>query len=393
LSPVARLAAYPAPARVTAQQQRGLLECLMLLPDPRRRRGRRHPLVGILALAVSAVLAGARSVAAIAEWAADAPTDVLTALGLAPHPLTGQIRVPGEATVRRVLAMVDADALDTTVGGWLESLHATETPADQVGHRKWRAVAVDGKTLRGSGPPGSQVHLLAVIDHHHDTVLNQVQVAGKSNEITAFQPLLAPLDVTGLVVTADALHTQREHAAWVTARGGAYLLVVKRNQPGLYRLLKSLPWGKTPVQDETHDRGHGRYEIRRLQVLSSDRLDFPHAAQAIRLTRRVRDQKSKKWRTITVYALTNLTAQQAGPAELARIIRGHWSIEALHHIRDVTYNEDASQLRTTNAPRTMATLRNLAIGVLRAAGHTNIAQALRHNARDPHRPLTLLGIT
>jgi len=148
-----------------------------------------------------------------------------------------------------------------------------------------------------------------------------------------------------------------------------------------------------PVQDETHDRGHGRYEIRRMQVVSSDRLDFPHAAQAIRLTRRVRDQKTKKWRTVTVYAITSLTAVQARPAELAGHIRGHWGIEVLHHIRDVTYTEDASQVRTGNGPRAMASLRNLAIGILRCAGRSNIAQALRHNARDALRPLALLGVT
>jgi len=148
-----------------------------------------------------------------------------------------------------------------------------------------------------------------------------------------------------------------------------------------------------PVQDETHDRGRGRYEIRRMQVVSSDRLDFPHAVQAIRLTRRVRDQKTKKWRTVTVYAITSLTAVQARPAELAGHIRGHWGIEVLHHIRDVTYTEDASQVRTGNGPRAMASLRNLAIGILRCAGRSNIAQALRHNARDALRPLALLGVT
>src|SRR2546430_13471270 len=163
--------------------------------------------------------------------------------------------------------------------------------------------------------------------------------------------------------------------------------------PTLYRQLKALPWRKVPVQDETHDRGHGRYEIRRLQVLSSDGLDFPHAAQAIRMVRRARNQKTKKWRTVTVYAITNLTARQAGPAELANYIRGHWRIEALHHIRDVTFAEDASQVRTGSGPRVMASLRNLAIGILRHTGSCNIAKALRHNARDALRPLALLGIT
>jgi hypothetical protein len=102
---------------------------------------------------------------------------------------------------------------------------------------------------------------------------------------------------------------------------------------------------------------------------------------------------SRRWRTVTVYAVTSLTAAQAHPARLADWVRGHWGIEALHHIRDVTFAEDASQTRTGTAPRAMACLRNLAIGVLRAHGNRNIAAALRRNARDATRVLPLLGIT
>ncbi len=122
-------------------------------------------------------------------------------------------------------------------------------------------------------------------------------------------------------------------------------------------------------------------------------LDFPHATQAIRVTRRVRPLGDRRWRTVTVYAVTSLTATQAHPARLADWIRGHWGIEALHHLRDVTFAEDASQTRTGTAPRAMASLRNLAIGVLRARGHRNLAAALRRNARDAIRLLPLLGIT
>jgi predicted transposase YbfD/YdcC len=96
---------------------------------------------------------------------------------------------------------------------------------------------------------------------------------------------------------------------------------------------------------------------------------------------------------VAVYAVTSLTAAQASPGRLADWIRGHWGIEALHHIRDTTFAEDASQVRTGNAPRAMASLRNLAIGILRLHGYRNIAGALRRNARDPTRPLILLGIT
>jgi hypothetical protein len=122
-------------------------------------------------------------------------------------------------------------------------------------------------------------------------------------------------------------------------------------------------------------------------------LDFPHAIQAIRITRRVRPLAGRRWRTMTAYAVTSLSATQASPARLADWIRGQWGIEALHHLRDVTFAEDASQVRTGTAPRAMASLRNLAIGLLRAHGHRNIAAALRRNARDATRLLPLLGVT
>ncbi|HEV8649138.1 MAG TPA: transposase, partial [Actinomycetes bacterium] len=153
------------------------------------------------------------------------------------------------------------------------------------------------------------------------------------------------------------------------------------------------PWPDIPIADHTRDRGHGRVQTRRLQVTTIAGLDFPHATQAIRSTRRVRSLRSRRWRTVTAYAVTSLTAAEASPARLADWIRGHWGIEALHHIRDVTLAEDASQVRTGNAARAMASLRNLAIGILRAHGHRNIAAALRRNARDAARLLPLLGIT
>jgi predicted transposase YbfD/YdcC len=202
------------------------------------------------------------------------------------------------------------------------------------------------------------------------------------------------LDLAEAVVTADALHTQREHADWlVGVKHAAYVLMVKANQPTLHRQLRRLPWRDIPVADYTRDRGHGRVETRRLQVTTVAGLDFPHATQAIRITRRVRPLHSQRWQTVTVYAVTSLTAGQASPARLAEWIRGHWGIEALHHLRDTTFAEDASQVRTGTAPRAMASLRNLAIGMLRQHGHHNIAAALRRNARDATRVLPLLGIT
>jgi predicted transposase YbfD/YdcC len=382
--------------RADQRPGRSLLEDLAQLADPRQRRGRRHALVGVLGVAVCAVLAGARSLAAIGEWAADAPGQVLAALGTRRDPLTGAFRPPTEATVRRVLARVDPDALDRAIGRWLTRQQppppASRPPPPQ---RPQRAVAVDGKTLRGSGHHrAAPVHLLAAMDHATAAVLAQAEVDHTTNEIARFRPLLERLDLTDAVITADALHTQREHADWlVTHKHAAYLLLVKANQPILHRQLQRLPWPQVPVADHTHNRGHGRVEVRRLQVTTIAGLDFPHATQALRITRRVRPLDSRRWRTVVVYAITSLTAAQARPARLADYIRGHWGIEALHHIRDVTLAEDASQVRTRTAPRAMASLRNLAIAALRAHGHRNIAAALRYYARDATRVLPLLGIT
>jgi predicted transposase YbfD/YdcC len=367
-----------------------LVEALAQVPDRRDPRGVVHALPGVLATAVAAVLAGARSTAAVAEWAADAPQQVLAELGVFRDPFTGWYRAPDESTFRRILAGVDADALDDAVSRWI----IASRPQAGTGRR---AYSVDGKTLRGSGPAGMQVHLLAVLDQRTGTVLGQVDVAGKTNELTRFQPLLTPLDLTAVVVTADALHTQREHARWLAEdKHAGYLFTVKKNQPRLYRQLKALPWAKVPVQDETSERGHGRYDIRRLQAVTCTgplALDFPHAVQALRTRRRRLNLATGRWSTTTVYAITNLTAAQASPADLADWLRGHWAIEALHHIRDTTYREDASRIRTGNAPRVMATLRNTAISLIRLTGITTIAQALRHNSRNPYRPLHLLGIT
>jgi len=224
--------------------------------------------------------------------------------------------------------------------------------------------------------------------------LGQTDVGHATNEIARFRPLLDRLDLAATVVTADAMHTQREHADWlVTQKHAAYLLIVKGNQPTLHQQLKILPWGEVPVADETRDRGHGRVETRRLQVTTVADLDFPHATHALRITRRARPLAGRRWRTMTVYAVTSLTAAPASPARLADWARGHWGIEALHHIRDTTFAEDASQTRTGTAPQAMASLRILAIGILRARGHRNIAAALRRNARDATRVLPLLAIT
>jgi predicted transposase YbfD/YdcC len=333
----------------------------------------------ILALAVCAVIAGARSFVAIAEWTAAATPNALATLGV-----SGE--VPCESTIRRTINKVDANGLDVIVGTWM-ALRATTS-------ERFRVVAVDGKSLRGSASAGGRCrHLLAAVTHTGGLVLGQLNVDLKTNEIPLFSTLLDTIELLGALVTADAMHCQKDHAEYlVEKRGAHYLLTVKNNQPKLKKQLAQLPWADVPVTDTQRDRAHGRIEKRTLKVVTiSAGILFPHAAQAIQVTRKVRRRSTRKWRTETVYAVTDLTAEQGRPDQLATWLRGHWCIEnRLHWVRDVTFGEDLSQVRTGNAPQVMATLRNLAISLLRLTGANNIAKALRHHARDTKHPLTLL---
>ena len=361
-----------------------LLASLASVHDPRRASGRRHPLVAILTMAAAAVLTGARSMAAIAEWAADAPQPVRAAFG-ARRDAPDRWVVPTETTIRRTLARLDPAALAVVIGAWLADRDHLARPSQQ----RRRAVAVDGKTLRGAkGDDARQVHLLAAMDHATRAVLAQRHVDGAPGEVPGLVPLLADLDLAGVVVTADALHTHPGAAEFlVTGKQAHYLLVVKANQPTLLERCARLAWYDVPVLDRTRDRAHGRVELRTLKAVTVNHFGFPHAAQVIQVTRKTRDLGTRRWRTVTVYALTSLTFAQASPARLADLIRGHWAIEnGLHYVRDVTFAEDASQLRTGTGPQVMACLRNLVIGVLSRAGPVNLAAALRQHARDPTRP-------
>ena len=356
-----------------------LLAALQQVPDPRKRRGLRHGLPVILSIAVCAVIAGARSFVAIAEWAAQASPAAVAKLGV-----TGE--VPSESTIRRTINKIDANGLDVVVGAWAAFRARTS--------EKFRVIAVDGKSLRGSATAGGRCrHLLSALTHTGGMVLGQLDVALKTNEIPMFSTLLDNIELLGALVTADAMHCQKDHAKYlVEQRGAHYLLTVKNNQPKLRKQLAQLPWGDVPVTHTQQDRRHGRVEKRTLKVVTvADGIMFPHAAQAIQVTRKVRKRNSRKWRTETVYAVTDLTADQARPDQLATWLRGHWCIEnRLHWVRDVTFGEDLSQVRTGNGPQVMATLRNLAISLLRLTGATNIAKALRHHARDTKRALALL---
>ncbi|WP_239675559.1 ISAs1 family transposase [Natronosporangium hydrolyticum] len=371
------------PDCLDADVQRDLLYALAEVPDPRQRRGVRYRLASLLAVAVCAVLAGASTFAAIADWAADLDPPARRRLGLLG-------RIPAGSTVWRFLVRVDATVLQAVLTGWLRRRMPTR-PAEP-GRRARAVIAVDGKLLRGARlPAGRQVHLLAAYEVATGIVLAQVAVEAKSNENPAFAPLLdqgqARLgSLAGTIIVADALHAQVGHAHTVAAHGGYLMVTVKANRPTLLEQLRTLPWAQVPVGHRTRSRAHGRRETRTVKavtVATPDGLQFPHAAQAVRITR-TRTLGGKTTRQ-TAYLVVSLPAADAQPADLADWSRRAWHIEnRLHWVRDVTFGEDAHQARTGNGPAVAAVLRNTAIGFHRSNGEPNIARATRRASRRPH---------
>jgi predicted transposase YbfD/YdcC len=279
--PSSLIASLPAaPAGLSTQQvAAGLPTALARIPDPRARRGIRHRLAVVLTAAVCAVMAGHRSYTAIAEWVADLPAETVRLLGIDAD------RRPSEAMIRRLLQALDPEVLATAVGGWLVTMIPTPPPGSRT------ALAVDGKTLRGSGRrDGTARHVLAAADQHTGAVLASADVDTKTNETTRFAALLDQIDdLRDVVVTADALHCQREHVAYLARRGAHWILTVKANQPNLHRQLTALPWRLVPDADRDTARGHGRREIRTVKILSvSTGIEFPYAAQALQIRRRRR---------------------------------------------------------------------------------------------------------
>ena len=433
----------------------GLLAVLGAVPEHRRARGIRHGLASVLAVATAAVLSGANSTSAIAQYAQNLTQPALARLGARHNRRTHTYLPPSYQTLRRAIRDCDAHALDTAVTGWLHAqVSAGRLTAGQLSAL---IIALDGKTVRGArDADGNQLHLFAALVHSEATVIAQQPVDSKTTEVTGFVPLLdqvaahhnpepdphtttdtthsdtthsdtddsgtggsagtgsagtgsagtggngpAPRKGTlrNIIVTADALHTQRAHATHLCEHGGNYVLIAKGNQPRLYAALDELPWATIDLGHHEESKGHGRRDVRILKTIDltdpthqHHRVRFPGARQAF-LIERYRHFRDGTMTAAAVLGITSLTPDQTGPAQLADIIRGHWHIEALHHIRDVTFQEDASRTHAGTAPRVLAVLRNLVISLLRRAGYTNIAEG-RRDAAWNHNGLALdiLGV-
>ena len=357
-----------------------LLAALSLVPDPRGRRGRRYRLPGLLALAVTAVLAGARSFTAIGQWASECTPEQLAEFDL------GAGRAPDESTLRYLFARLDATALDAAISVWMTTGTLTDPAGRQV-------IAVDGKTIRGARTDDRPApHLVAAFDTTAGAVLGQLCVEAKTNEIPTARALLSVLPIKGAVITMDAMHTQTDTATLITDRGADYVLTVKANMPTLHHDLKDLPWNHVGSSTSTV-RHRGKTVTRTIKVVDAPTwITVPGAQQVAQLRRTVTQRRKRPKKTVEiVYLITSAAFTECPPTTLAAWTRQHWGIEnRLHWVRDVVFGEDSSRVRTGHAPRVMASLRNIALNILRLRGVPNIGAELRTRQRFPDQTIKIV---
>lgn len=354
------------------------------LIDRRKARGLRYPLALIVTVAVLAKLAGYSRVEDLADWAK-----------LRAHELhllfaTKRAQMPHHTSWSRILgSAVDVSALERLA----QQLVAPPASVGEIPERCSIQLALDGKTLRGTVTPGQTrgVHLLAAYLPQRGVVLMQVAVGSKQNEIVSAPLLLSQLELTGMLITGDAMFTQRELSSQIVEGGGDYLWMVKDNQPQLRDDIEllfeeecvSAGWSAPPVdfrQARSVDGGHGRIEERILtsSSLLADYSDWPYLAQVFKLEYRATDCQSGKQTRAVRYGVTSAPRRVLDAERMLGAVRRHWAIETgLHSRRDGSLQEDAMRTRTGEAPHVLATLNNLVLGLLSGQGISNVAEAQR----------------
>ncbi|WP_369174933.1 ISAs1 family transposase [Streptomyces sp. R28] len=309
-----------------------------------------------------------------------------------------------------MLAQLDADALDAVTCEYTTDLArgtipapeipATPGPVEREQRRAARrssehpvpdgllsAAPLDGKAPAGTRTESGRVFLVGAIDHTTGAVLGQTQVPDKHGEGEAARTLLIQLNLPGRVFTLHALHTTKKTARLITGPlNRHYLLILKGNQPlahaAAQMLLTATGTDFTETTAIDDDRGHGRTERRTLRTTPADHTLFPGASQVFRLRRDTGNLDGEWTSKEIVFGVTSLPPDLAGPAHLNHYERFHWTMEnKIHWVRDVTFREDSSQVRTGTAPRALASFRNLAISTIRLAGRANIAHARRELLR------------
>jgi predicted transposase YbfD/YdcC len=330
------------------------------LNDPRVERTRKHPLINIVFIAVCGVLSGANSFAAIEEFGLDRRTWFARFLDLTNG-------VPCDDTFARVLARLDPGAFEKCLLSWIQAVQ--EVTDHQL-------IAIDGKTLRGSydrRDGKAAIHMVSAWASENKLSLGQVVVDEKSNEITAIPELLRLLDVSGAVVTIDAMGCQKEIADLIREGKGDYVLAVKQNQPTLYERVEEAI-GAGLEQDasdldehQTVEVGHGRRETRTYVVFPAPEAVDPDGAwrdlSAVGMAiTESSDTQGRCRLEVRYYILSGLLSA----LRFADAVRGHWSIENnLHWQLDVSFREDQCRVRTDHAPANLSVIRRFALGLLK----------------------------
>ena len=384
-----------------------LLDILAEVPDPRNKKGKRYPLVSILALLVIGLMSNHKGYTSIAAWARH-QLELTKALGFKSP------KTPCAATIHNLLKRLDVVRLEAALTQWVFS--KLQSP-EVLKTRQLEGVAIDGKELCGSEDPetGYRTHLLSAVCHELGVTLAQCAVNGKTNEIRISTELLKAFDIVGKVVTTDALLTQRTFCKEVVEQQADYALPVKENHKQMYDDIRDLfePFSQTDPEDiekrrfenlhtqadahlDTHtavETSHGFTTTRTLTVstLLNDYIKWPGLAQVYEYKSLREHTKTAEITYQTQYGITNLAPEVASAKDLLKLRREHWTIEnKVHWVRDTVLGEDASQARTGNLPHVMAALRNTVLSVLRFDGQTKIAETLRFFASEPKRAVNLI---
>jgi predicted transposase YbfD/YdcC len=288
---------------------------------------------------------------------------------------------------RWVLPQISAEALEQVLSMWVKAT-SLASPTDPL--------AVDGKTVRGARTAERDApHLLSCFTHHSQEVWAQLAVGEQTNEIPAARKLLPTLPISGRVCTFDALHSHRQLWRLLRSKHAYPLCVIKGNEPTLQADLATYftdPHAQF-LQAETRDRQRGRVERRAIQVSSEMgpylQACWPGVTHVAQLTR-TRTAKDKTTVEV-VYLIAILPSGSDGPQSLLALSRGHWGIEnSLHSVRDVTFAEDRSRIRTGHAPQLLAACRNLAMTLIHRSGSSHIAASRRSFSYHPRRAFDLL---